>query len=195
MADRLYGDVVADSTSVSVAILLRNKTDNNPTTGVPPANVVANYYRQGGVSVVPITATLLGARNDPWVSGGWNEIHPTQMPGWYRFDLPNAAFVSGADFVALHVEVPLTFGFDVPYRIQSSALIPDQILKRDFASVEATSPAARRSLMNAIRLLLNRWVTTPTTITVMKEDDTTPAWTGSLSTATGAAQITSVDPA
>jgi len=43
--------------------------------------------------------------------------------------------------------------------------------------------------------LRNRWSTTPTAITVSKEDDATPAWTGALSTAVGAAQITSVDAA
>jgi len=74
-------------------------------------------------------------------------------------------------------------------------LIPDQILKRDMAAVETVGAAAGRSLLNAICLLRNRWSTTPTAITVSKEDDATPAWTGALSTAVGAAQITSVDAA
>jgi hypothetical protein len=117
------------------------------------------------------------------------------MPGWYRLDIPNGAFAAGADWVALQVSLSGSFGFDVPYRIQSAALIPDQILKRDMSAVESVSSAAGRSLLNAVRLLRNRWSTTPTAITVYKEDDATPAWTGSLSTAVGAAQITSVDPA
>jgi hypothetical protein len=195
MADRLYGDVVADITGVSIALLLRSSVDNSRLTGIAAAAVAAQWYRQGDAAPTPITLVALASANAAWASGGWREISAANMPGWYRLDIPNGAFASGADWVALQVSVAGTFGFDIPYRIQSAALIPDQIFKRDMSAVEAVTAAAGRSLLNAIRLLRNRWSTTPTAITVYKEDDATPAWTGALSTAVGAAQITSVDPA
>jgi len=195
MADKNYGDIVADSTGISEALLLRSSVDNSRLTGVAAGSVTATWYRQGDAAPTAITLVALGSANAAWASGGWREISAANMPGWYRIDIPNAAFASGADWVALQISVTGTFGFDIPYRLQSAALIPDQVLKRDMSAVEAVTSAAGRSLLNAIRLLRNRWSTTPTAITVYKEDDATPAWTGALSTAVGAAQITSVDPA
>jgi hypothetical protein len=195
MADRNYGDIVADATSVSEVILLRSSVDNSRMTGVAAASVTAQWYRQGDAAPTAITLVALGSANAAWASGGWREISAANLPGMYRLDIPNAAFASGADWVALQLSVTGSFGFDIPYRLQSSALVPDQILKRDMSAVEVAGSAAGRSLLNAIRLLRNRWSTTPTAITVYKEDDATPAWTGALSTAVGAAQITSVDPA
>jgi hypothetical protein len=195
MADRNYGDIVADATGVSEVILLRSSVDNSRMTGVAHTAVTAKYFRQGAGAAVPITLAALGSSSAAWASGGWREISSVDMPGWYRIDIPDGAWVAGADWVALQLSLAGSFGFDIPYRIQSAALIPDQIFKRDMSLVEAVSSAAGRSLLNAIRLLRNRWSTTPTAITVYKEDDSTPAWTGALSTAVGAAQITSVDPA
>jgi hypothetical protein len=195
MSDRLYGDVVADTSSVSVAVLLRSSVDNSRMTGIAAGGVNAVYIRQGDAAPTTVSVIALASSSAPWAAGGWREVSSSGMPGWYRFDPPNGMFASGADWAALQITVTGTFGFDIPYRIQSNALIPDQIFKRDMSAVEAVSVAAGRSLLNAIRLLRNRWATTPTTITVYKEDDATPAWTGALSTAVGAAQITSVDPA
>jgi hypothetical protein len=174
--------------------------DNSRLTGVAPGGVNASYFRQGDATPTPIPVVSLPSSSAPWAAGGWREISSGGMPGWYRFDIPDGAFAIPTtpvvgDWVALQITVAGTFGFDVPYRIQSAALIADQIFKRDMASVEAAGAAAGRSLLNAMRLLRNRWSTTPTAITVYKEDDSTPAWTGALSTAVGAAQITSVDPA
>jgi hypothetical protein len=194
MSDRQYGGMVADTTGVRVAVLLRSSLDNSLLTGIAHTAVTAKYFREGAGAAIPVTMAALASSSAAWASGGWREISAADMPGWYRFDVPDGAFAAGADWVALHLAVAGSFGFDLPYVIQSPALIPDQVLKRDMSAVEAVSSAAGRSLLNAIRLLRNRWSTTPTAITVFKEDDSTPAWTGALSTAVGAAQITSVDP-
>ena len=193
MADRLYGDVVADTTGMSLEVLLRSTVDNAPVTSVAFSGVTAaRYYRQGAASTVPITLATLAANNSAWASGGWREIDGTNYPGRYRFDIPDAAFASGADWVGVQVRVNGAFNFDAQFTLQSAALIPDQILKRDFSAV--TGEAAR-SMLNALRFLRNRWAVTPSTLSVHKEVDTTVAWIGSVSTATGAAAITSVDPA
>jgi len=195
MSDRLYGDVVADTTGVSVAVLLRSSADNSRVTGIAAGGVNATFFRQGDAAPTTISVVALASSSAPWAAGGWREISAAGMPGWYRFDIPAAAFASGADWAALQITVAGTFGFDVPYRIQSAALIPDQLFKRDMAAVEASGSAAARSFLNAIRFLRNRWATTPTALTIYKEDDATPAWTSAISTAVGAAQITGSDPA
>lgn len=69
--------------------------------------------------------------------------------------------------------------------------IADAILKRDWTAV--TGEAAR-SMLNALRFLRNKWDASGGTLTVTKEDDTTAAWTGALTTDATADPIIGVDP-
>jgi hypothetical protein len=70
--------------------------------------------------------------------------------------------------------------------------IADAILKRDWSAV--TGEAAR-SMLNALRHIRNKWAIAGGTKTVYKEDDSTSAWTSTV-TGDGAAQpIVADDPA
>ena len=54
------------------------------------------YYVRPGASATAITLatqTVTGA----WSSGGWVEVDATNLPGIYRFDIPNAVFATGVD--------------------------------------------------------------------------------------------------
>jgi hypothetical protein len=68
----------------------------------------------------------------------------------------------------------------------------DALLKRDMSAV--TGEAAR-SPLNALRSLRNKVSISGGTVTVTKEDDATPAWTGAVTTDATAQPITGVDPA
>lgn len=68
----------------------------------------------------------------------------------------------------------------------------DALLKRDWNSV--TGEAAR-SALNALRFLRNKWSISGGTLTVTEEDDTTTAWTGTLTTTPGVDPVTGNDPA
>lgn len=70
--------------------------------------------------------------------------------------------------------------------------IADALLTRDMSAV--ASPASR-SPLNALRLLRNRWDVAGTTLTVKEEDDTTNAWTATISTDAAADPITGSNPA
>lgn len=70
--------------------------------------------------------------------------------------------------------------------------IADAILNRDFASVSDTNA---RTLLNAARFLRNKYSVSGSTLTVTKEDDTTSAWTATLTTDAGADPVTGSDPA
>ena len=67
----------------------------------------------------------------------------------------------------------------------------DSLLKRDLS---ALAGEAARSLLNAIRFLRNKWSISGTTLTVTKEDDSTTAWTATLTATPGADPITGNDP-
>jgi len=69
--------------------------------------------------------------------------------------------------------------------------IADAILCRDWTSV---SGEAARSVLNALRHLRNKWTLSGGTLTVTEEDDSTPAWTASVTTDPGAEPVTVVDP-
>lgn len=55
----------------------------------------AYYVRPGGsaTAITLATQTVTGA----WSSGGWIEVDATNLPGIYRFDIPNAVFATGVD--------------------------------------------------------------------------------------------------
>ena len=63
----------------------------------------------------------------------------------------------------------------------------------DWESVTGT--IADRSTLNALRLLRNKWSVAAGTLTVTEEDDTTTAWTATVTGTEGADPITTVDPA
>jgi hypothetical protein len=190
VADKLYRGVVADAASVSVEVILRSTADNSPVTLIAAGSVTAFYYRQGDAAPTSITVTALGSANAAYSSGGWREISAANYPGRYRFDIPNAAFAAGADWVGVQVRVAGAFNVDAQFAIQSAALIPDQILKRDFAAVTGE---ASRSVLNALRPLRNRWTRTATIYSVKKEDDNTEAWSAAVSVQAGD-PVTAIDP-
>ena len=69
--------------------------------------------------------------------------------------------------------------------------IADSLLKRDWTGLTGE---ASRSMLNALRLLRNYWNVVGTVLNVRKEDDTTLAWTGTVSTDAAADPVTGVDP-
>lgn len=70
--------------------------------------------------------------------------------------------------------------------------IADALLNRDFSSVSDTNA---RTALNALRFLRNAYSISGTTLTVTKEDDSTSAWTSTLTTNASADPVTGSDPA
>lgn len=77
---------------------------------------------------------------------------------------------------------------DIPTAIQNA----DALLNRDMSAVSDTNA---RSPLNALRILRNKVSSSAGTLTVTKEDDSTSAWTATLTTNPTADPITGVDPA
>lgn len=68
----------------------------------------------------------------------------------------------------------------------------DALLNRDMSAVSDTNA---RSPLNALRLLRNKWTSSAGTLTVYKENDSTSAWTGTLTGDAAADPVVGSDPA
>ncbi len=79
------------------------------------AGLLASY---AGTKLARVAITLadLAAITTAWTSGGFKQVDGTNMPGWYRLDLPDAALALSAD------EVVVTIVKDAV--CQSSLVIP-----------------------------------------------------------------------
>ena len=86
------------STNVSVDVYIIDDTDGTPETGVlfNTAGMDLEYRRESS-AVVNVTEVTLAALTTAHTDGGFLEIGH----GVYRFDLPDAAFATGADTVSI----------------------------------------------------------------------------------------------
>lgn len=76
---------------------------------------------------------------------------------------------------------------DIPTATQNA----DALLNRDMSAVSDTNA---RSPLNALRFLRNKWSISGTTLTVTKENDSTSAWTATVTASPGADPISGNDP-
>lgn len=91
--------ILAGATGQSVNVFIQ---DSSSITG---AGLTGLLFNSAGLSAsysftganagrVAITLATLAAVNSAYSSGGFKEIDATNMPGWYRLDLPNAALAT-----------------------------------------------------------------------------------------------------
>ena len=102
--------IKAGSTSESVNIFIQ---DSSSTVGAGLAGLAYNssgltaYYTFAGANATATAITLatLATVTTAYSSGGFIEIDATNMPGWYRLDIPNACVAgSKGRSVAIHLK-------------------------------------------------------------------------------------------
>lgn len=100
--------ILAGATSQTINVFVQ---DSSSTTGAGLTGLVYNsasltaYYVFPRATAAAITLATLAAANSAWSSGGFKEIDATNMPGWYRLDLPDAVLASGnGRSVGLHLK-------------------------------------------------------------------------------------------
>ena len=71
----------------------------------------------------------------------------------------------------------------------------DALLARDIGSGSGAGTLNERTVRAALRFIRNKWSISGTTLTVTKEDDTTTAWSATVSTSAGADPVVGNDPA
>jgi hypothetical protein len=91
------------------------------------ATLIASYVKLGGTrtSIPLVNQTVTGA----WVSGGFVEIDPVNMPGLYRFDIPDTVFSSSASAIQIintanSDKTTITYKFTQEYKIDLTQAIP-----------------------------------------------------------------------
>ena len=120
MSDKFAGGIKAGSTDVSIAVILRSTTDNTETTGVAHTSVNASYWRQGSTRTDIDPTSTLAAVDSAHSDKGWKEVDSTNMPGVYRFDLPDAVVDTGADWVVVSIVVSGSYAFVERYHLETS---------------------------------------------------------------------------
>lgn len=178
------------ATDQSVVVRIIDSADGTPETGVVfNSSGIDLWYRREGATKTSITEATLSALNDAHSDGGFLHIGD----GYYRLDSPDAAFATGANGVLFGGSVTgmVVIGCYVPLTDHDPQDIVADILKRDWTGM--TGEAAR-SALNALRFLRNKWVLSGFGLSVKKEDDSTEAWAGTVSTDPAAEPIVGNDP-
>jgi hypothetical protein len=92
------------------------------------ASLVASYIKLGGTrtSIPLVTQTVTGT----WTSGGFVEIDPINMPGLYRFDIPDTVFASSASAIQIintanSDKATITYKFTQEYKIDLTQAVPE----------------------------------------------------------------------
>ena len=88
--------IAPGSTSQSIELYLGTTGLTASTSGL---SARYNRTRTASVSIPLVARTIAQA----WTAGGFAEVDATNMPGVYRFDLPDAALAAGADDVTIVV--------------------------------------------------------------------------------------------
>jgi len=194
MSDKFYGNIIADKSSVSIPVLLRNNSTNLEITGATVSSaLIASYWRQGEARV-GITLSALGSITSAFSSSGWIETDATNMPGTYRLDIPDAALASGVDWAVVSVKYTNSFVFYERYNLETEGRAPDAVLDRNMSTGTDSGSTTVRTVRQALRFLRNKWTITGTTLSVKKEDDSTESWAAVVGSTTNTDGITSVDP-
>lgn len=90
---------VGGATSKSIVVRAIVISTGSPKTDLvfDTATIVSSYKRSGATAAVSITLVTLANAAAAWTSGGFVHI----ANGVYRFDIPDAAFVAGVDYVSV----------------------------------------------------------------------------------------------
>jgi hypothetical protein len=90
--------------TVSKSVYVYLSLADAPVTGVAfnTAGIIMSYAGEK-MARVAITPADLASITAAWASGGFKEVDATNMPGWYRVDVPNAALALAAEAVVVSV--------------------------------------------------------------------------------------------
>ena len=94
------------TTSKRVMVFIQDSTSTTGAgkTGLTSASVTCYYCREDDGDVGGTAVSLVSATRGTWTSGGFVEKDATNQPGFYEVGLPNAALVTGADWVNFHIK-------------------------------------------------------------------------------------------
>lgn len=195
-----------DNSTTQLTAGITLSVDFDGVTGLQSVRVVASgangYAAQTNVDLVITTGTVGGTSVVGYVVGSFSiENRSTQaiktQTAAIEVDTQDiqsripAALVSGRIDASVGAMANNTLTA-AALAVDAATEIADSTLNRDMSAVSDTNA---RSPLNALRFLRNKWDASGTTLTVKKEDDSTTAWTATLTAAPGADPISGSDPA
>jgi hypothetical protein len=116
--------IKAGTTSYTEFIYLSTTGYTSSTTGLKA------FYIRPGINNTQITLASQTV-NGAWVSGGFVEVDPVNMPGLYRFDVPNAVLSSGTSSSVLQIinqsnndKAIISYKFQDPINLNLTQAVP-----------------------------------------------------------------------
>ncbi len=146
--------IVAGATSQSVNVFVQN---SGSATGAGLTGLAYNasgltaYYSFTGASAgsVAISLVTLAATTTAWSSGGFIQIDATNMPGWYRLDIPNAALAgSSGRVVSVHLQGASSMA-PVPFEIELTGWNNQDAVHGGLSALPNTACTTNASLLTS----------------------------------------------
>jgi hypothetical protein len=149
-----YRSIKAGATSQSINLFIQDttKTNGGGLTGlVYNTSGLTAYYSFSGAAAGSnvITLATLASLSTAWTSGGFLEIDSTHMPGHYRFDIPNAALVSGnGPVVSIHFRGATNMA-ETPLVIELTGWDNQNAINGGMTALPATACTTNASLLTS----------------------------------------------
>jgi hypothetical protein len=164
----------ANITSYSEYVYMASTGYSSTTTGLKA------YYIRQNAAPVAIGLTGVGVTAS-FTSGGFCEVDTINLPGLYRFDVPNAVFTSGVSSSMIHLanlsnndKTMITYKFNDAQTLDLTQSIPT-----------SNTPNTTGDALNAARALgFGKWVITGTSLNLYAPDGTTIIRSFTLNSAT-----------
>lgn len=197
------------STGVILRVKLLDSTQTNPTgltgltysssgltiSAIADSEATTVTYAQGSSNIEDITT--LGTYATPTTNKcRFKAVDGTNHPGVYEIQLANTRLsVSSARSLLVSIK-GATNQVQADFVVQLDNLdeTADAILARDIGSGSNAGTTDERTVRSALRFLRNKWGISAGTLTVYKENDSTSAWTSSLTTSASADPVVTSDP-
>ena len=167
-------NINAGTTSYSEYVYMASTGYSSTTTGLKA------YYIRQNAAPIAIGITGVGVTAS-YTSGGFCEVDSINLPGLYRFDIPNAVFTSGTSSAVVHLanlanndKTMITYKFSDPQTLDFTQSIP-------------TSNTAQTlgDALNAARAQgFGKWVVSGKTLNLYAPDGTTIVRSFTLNSAT-----------
>ena len=176
------------SQEVTLGYFVDSTDGNTEETGLTIANTDILVWKTG--------ATTLASKNSGGATHISNGIYYAVLDATDTNTLgPLVIYVHVAGALAIKLECLVLTAAVYDAIIGTGDLLTaqaDAVLNRDMST---GTDSGGRTVRNALRILRNKVSIAAGVMTVTKEDDTTSAWTASITTDAGAEPITAVDPA
>lgn len=177
------GEQLLSAAAVPSPTVARSTADTNPITFVWPvegATITAEVSKNNGTyaAAAGVAAFLRTESSKHYYTLAYNSADRPAAEGTARYKFTDGTYTR---YVNLRIE-----GAAV-----DTAAVAKAVLLHDWTTIVDVVPG--RSVLNALRHIRNKWQIVGTTKTVMKEDDTTAAFTTTI-TADGSGNITADAP-